>query len=91
MLLFASFGVPAAAAGADIQWAPQAIKGGFTVNAPGINNDALLDEIAALKIALMHDKKLLSLQAEQKKVLPIPLLLYFCSRYFHPHSLGARV
>lgn len=67
MLLFASFGVPAAAAGADIQWTPQAIKGGFTVNVPGINNDALVDEIAALKIALRHDKKLLSLQAEQKR------------------------
>ncbi len=67
MLFFASFGIPATAAEADIQWTPQATKGGFTVKLPNINNNALVDEIATLKIALMHDKKLLSRQAEQKR------------------------
>ena len=67
MLFFAGFGIQAAAASADIQWTPKTVKGGFTVNAPGIDNDALVDEIAALKIALMHDEQLLSHKVEQKR------------------------
>ena len=67
MLFFAGFGIQAAAASADIQWTPKIVKGGFTVKVPGIDNDALVGEIAALKIALMHDKKLLSSKVEQKR------------------------
>ena len=67
MLFFVGFGIQAAAAGADIQWTPKTVKGGFTVKLPGIDNDALVDEVAALKIALMHDKKLLSSEVEQKR------------------------
>lgn len=67
LLIFAGFGIPAAAADADILWAPKTVKGGFTIKLPGIDNDALVDEIAALKTALMHDKKLLSREAEQKR------------------------
>lgn len=67
MLLVASFGTPAAAASADIQWTPQTVKNGFTVMLPSIDNDALIDEVVALKIALMHDKELLSRKVEQKR------------------------
>jgi hypothetical protein len=67
MLFLAGVGIQAAAAGADIQWTPKTVKGGFTVNVPGIDNDALVDEIAALKIGLMHDEKLLSHKVEQKR------------------------
>ena len=67
MLIFAGFGIPAAAAGVDIQWAPKTVKGGFTVKVPSIDNDVLIDEIAALKIALIRDKQLLSSKVEQKR------------------------
>lgn len=67
MLFFAGFGVQAAAATADIQWVPETIKGGFTVNVPSIDNDVLIGEIATLKIALIRDKQLLSSKVEQKR------------------------
>jgi hypothetical protein len=67
MLLLAGFGVQAMAAGADIQWTPKTVKGGFTVTVPVIDNDALVDEIVAQKIELTQDEKLLSLEMEQKR------------------------
>jgi hypothetical protein len=67
MLFLAGFGIQAVAAGADIQWTPKTVKGGFTVKVPGIDNDVLVGEIAALKIELMQDEKLLSQKMEQKR------------------------
>ena len=60
MLIFAGFGIPAAAAGVDIQWAPKTVKGGFTVKLPSIDNDALVGELAPPQLEPTHDEQLLS-------------------------------
>ena len=68
LTICAGIGIPAGASGADIQWAHKTVKGGFSVALPSINMDALVDEIATLKVALKHDKKLLFRRAEQKRM-----------------------
>lgn len=67
-LMVASLGIPGWTSAAEIQWVPKNDEKGFTVMMPDINIDALVDDIARLKIALRHDEKLLAEQVEQKRV-----------------------
>jgi hypothetical protein len=66
--MIASLGISGWASGAEIEWSPEQGERGFTVMAPSINMDALVDEMVSLKTALKHDEKLLAREVEKKRI-----------------------
>jgi len=68
LMTVVSLAVPGWASSAEIRWTPEQDEAGFTTLQPGINMDALVDEVVTLKVSLRHDEKQLSRQVKEKEI-----------------------
>jgi len=68
IMMAISLGVPGLASSAEIVWNPVQDAAGYTTMKPGINMDALIDEVVLLKSTLRQDEKQLSRKVEKRRV-----------------------
>jgi len=68
LLMAISLGVPGLASSAEIIWTPVQDAAGYTTMKPGINMDALIDEVVSLKSTLRQDEKQMSRKVAKSRV-----------------------